>query len=206
MRQQGLTLECINLLEEIANTNDIQLIWVPAHSGIYGNIQADAIAKFAATEATSGPEPFVAPYRNVGRSTNDKWLEEQMNVAWRGERRCAHTKHFILNVNPKITEQLLNMSRQEVRVVTGLITGHCRLNDHFAKIGMRDDPDCDLCGRERETAMHIICSCRSLNRCRMEIYRKEVLTAEEICSNPLRKLVKYHEKCCEAYSRLSRIF
>lgn len=53
---------------------------------------------------------------------------------------------------------------------TGILTGHIRLNSN---IGLRDDPDCDLCGRDRESAAHFLCNCTGFSSIRLEI-----LTAE----------------------------
>ena len=40
-----ILLECINSLNDISNSNEICIKWVPGHAGIYGNELVDAMAK-----------------------------------------------------------------------------------------------------------------------------------------------------------------
>lgn len=44
--QSKLTLECVSMLEQLAETMEVTLIWIPSNSGFYGNETADRIAKF----------------------------------------------------------------------------------------------------------------------------------------------------------------
>lgn len=47
------------------------------------------------------------------------------------------------------------MSKKDIRITTGLIAGHCKLNQHLVRLGIRNDPDCDLCGNCGETAIYV---------------------------------------------------
>lgn len=50
------------------------------------------------------------------------------------------------NENAK-TKQIVDMSKSESRIATGLLTGHCKLEPtHLAQLRPSDDPDCNLCG------------------------------------------------------------
>jgi len=40
--------------------------------------------------------------------------------------------------------ELLSMSRNQLRIMTGLLTGHCHLKVHLFKIGLVCSPECDM--------------------------------------------------------------
>lgn len=136
----------------------------------------------------------------------NEWLVSQLAQMWRNERRCAHTKTFVHNADPGITKQILNMSKADTRMVIGLLTGHCKLNHHLARLRIRDDPDCDLCGTTTETAIHIICECSGVARIRQNIYGVETILPADICKFPLHKLVFFFKQCCESHIHLANVF
>ena len=44
-----LMLQCLGQLNELANGNNVQLVWVPGHSKIQGNEKADQLARHGAS-------------------------------------------------------------------------------------------------------------------------------------------------------------
>ena len=54
-----LAWECIKALNQLSETNNVALIWVPGHSGIKGNEKADQLAKKEAAGKPIGPEPIL---------------------------------------------------------------------------------------------------------------------------------------------------
>jgi hypothetical protein len=56
----------------------------------------------------------------------------------------------------------LNMSRQQLSVVFGLLTGHLGLNSHLHKIGNDVNPLCRRCLNGNEIVEHMLCECESL--------------------------------------------
>jgi hypothetical protein len=43
--------------------------------------------------------------------------------------------------------------------MVGLLTGHCQLKGHRFKFGLTDDPICERCLEEDESATHILRDC-----------------------------------------------
>lgn len=189
----------------MAARNEVTLTWIPAHSAIYGNTLADNIAKFAADEIVLGPEPIIAINRSLGKKTNDQWLQKETESAWRCTQLCD-TKCFLKEASHKISNQLLKMTKHESQIITGIITGHCKLNAHLAKLRIRNDPDCDLCGRENETAKHLSCECSALKEIRKSIYAREVIPPQEVCVEALHKIAHFYKTSCEKCPRLINVF
>jgi ribonuclease HI len=51
-----LVAECLDALSELACLNEVTLVWVPGHRGIFGN-EADKLARQASAKPLLGPEP-----------------------------------------------------------------------------------------------------------------------------------------------------
>ena len=62
------------------------------------------------------------------------------------------------------------MSRQQLSVVIGLLTGHLGLNGHLYKIGKDINPLCRRCLSGNETGEHLLCECESLTMSRGRIF------------------------------------
>ena len=56
----------------------------------------------------------------------------------------------------RLARYALGLSRQHLRVLTGLLTGHATLNRHLAVMKIRTDPICSACSEEDETAIHFL--------------------------------------------------
>lgn len=204
--ESGLVLECVRLLEQLSQSCDIKLVWLPAHSNIYGNETADKIAKYAADQQTVGPEPLMAINRQTIKKTNKLWLQENTMLAWRGANGCEHTKRFVATTTERVSNQLIEMSKSDIRITTGIITGHCRLNQHLMRLGIRNDPDCDLCGRTSETGAHFLCECSALINQRKRHFSKTLTTPSEVCKGNLLNIVRFYKECSETYNHILRAF
>jgi hypothetical protein len=92
--------------------------------------------------------------------------------------RCLGNQHRMLWQNLGITQwqaqelilgpcrgtkvKLLSFNRTQLRVVTGLLTGHNTLRRHLHLMRLMDSPLCRKCGAEDETSAHILCRCEAL--------------------------------------------
>ena len=66
--------------------------------------------------------------------------------------------------------KLLNMSRQQLSVVIGLLTGRLGLNGHLYKIGKDINPLCRRCLSGNETVEHLLYECKPLTMSRGRIF------------------------------------
>ncbi|KAJ8968475.1 hypothetical protein NQ317_013970 [Molorchus minor] len=54
-----LVLECRKTLNDLASRNKVILTWVPGHSGVRGNEEADRLAREGSAMYPIGPEPIL---------------------------------------------------------------------------------------------------------------------------------------------------
>ena len=128
-----------------------------------------AFNKGADTSFT-GPEPVLGlPHGVVKRAIGD-WMERRHIECWKSGKDCKHSKALKEGPQQSRATELLNMSRQQLSVVIGLLTGHLGLNSHLHKIGKDINPLCRSCLNGNETVEHLLCECESLTMSRGRIF------------------------------------
>ena len=132
-----MLISSINILSQ---TTKIVLQWIPAHTGIGGNEKADRLAKAGSREEQ--PQTILS-YQEVRTLIKNK------------------SKGFIKNKNEGYNphqDALHHLSRQEETTIFRLRTGHCGLNSHLKRIGVKPSPICP-CGEADQTPQHVLQSC-----------------------------------------------
>ena len=134
---------------------------MPGYEGILGNERADELAKKGADTQFTGPEPVLGlPYSVVKRVIVD-WMERKLKESWKSSKDCKYSKALMEGPQQGRAIKLLNMRRQQLSVVIGLLIGHLGLNGHLHKIGKDINPLC-RCLNGNETVEHLLCECESL--------------------------------------------
>lgn len=180
-------------------------MWIRARSGIRGNEMADELAKTAASATALGPEPFLPIDYSVVKSKIERWLERSIDTNWRAANTGNQTKIFIKSQSGKSTMQLTRLYKPSLRIAVGLLTGHAKVNYHLKKMGMRDDPDCRLCGRAEETTSHLICECQSLRNLKKDCLGSDQTIPNSVQKN-IHKIVDWFKVASEFDERLKAIF
>jgi len=67
-----------------------------------------------------------------------------------------------LGMTQLLTEMSTRNSRNQLRIMTGLQTGHCHLKGHLFKLALVNSPECNRCKQASKTASHILCDCEAL--------------------------------------------
>jgi hypothetical protein len=68
----------------------------------------------------------------------------------------------MLGPSARRMKDLLKLSRDQLRWVVGLFTGHCHLKGHLFKLGLTDDSTCERCLEKDKSATHILCDCEAI--------------------------------------------
>ena len=97
-------------------------------------------------------------------------LFEEWNIEWVTSPIASHTKLFFPTVSDAAVLATLNTDAETVQV----LTGHCMLNYHSAKIKKRASANCE-CGAEEETVQHFLFHC-NLYQHPLSLFRRAVLS------------------------------
>ena len=97
------------------------------------------------------------------------WSSEQSGTGWIGNtecwksgKDCKHSKALMEGPQQIRATKLLSVSRQQLSIVIGLLTGHLDLYGHLHNIGKDINPLCRRCFNGNETVEHLLCECESL--------------------------------------------
>lgn len=134
---------------------NIIFLWVPSHSGIFGNEQADSLSKSAVNlhEIIQDHVPFNDQKKHVRNSLMEKW-----NGRWN---ECIDHKLYEIKTTTAPWETSLRESRYESVIVCRLRIGHTRYtHDYLMK--KCNPPQCDICHCPI-TIQHILINCPKYN-------------------------------------------
>ncbi|KAJ8919400.1 hypothetical protein NQ315_016493 [Exocentrus adspersus] len=183
-----LVWDCVKALQELGSQNKLTLAWVPGHKGHKGNEEADRLAREGAGRALIGPEPFCGIAKTHVRASIDEWMDGKSWEWWRKLPQQRQAKMFIKGRSARLTDDLLGQNRKAIRIIVGLLTGHCRLNKHMSLMGLAEEATCRFCSEEEETAVHVLCQCEGLARLRFLILGEENPSASSYTEAPLSRL------------------
>jgi hypothetical protein len=88
----------------------------------------------------------------IGEWTGRKYEEHYQSIG--GQKQV---KGFLKKPALKKAGELLSLNRNQLRVVTGFLTGHWHSKELLFKLGLVNSPECDRCKLATETASHILC-------------------------------------------------
>jgi hypothetical protein len=162
---------------------------VPGHSSVEGSEKADQLAKLGADEPLLGPEPFCGITRKTARRAIDLWAQSKARMAWKHTPGQRHAKKMINKSLNKLTSGLHILSGNQMRLVVGLLTGHCHLRKHLHRLGIcKEEPVCRKYMGE-ETAHHIVFECEALGRIRYSVLLPSGFELETIHQEPIKPLL-----------------
>jgi ribonuclease HI len=138
----------------------IDIQWIKAHTGAFGNTEADELAKQGArlediTDSTI-PIPLSLIKQKIDNCFRDTWAEQ-----WTNYPKARQTKFFFKIPDKHKAKQIYYCSRDEVNTITRCITGHNAFSYHLSHVDPEaHEPFCRFCDdHSYETFIHFITDC-----------------------------------------------
>ena len=147
-------------VQRLCANNRVTLHWIPGHSNFQGNERADGLARMASDSVVSGPEPFLPVTSCRIKTAIRDWCRARHCKRWRASTKSRGTKLWLSTPWYNGGSPMINTAdRNSIRLIVGLITGHCQLNQHRHTIGLSDSPRCNNCDAAIETPYHFLSEC-----------------------------------------------
>jgi len=154
-----LVASCRWALTHLAEQNQVSIAWVPGHSDIEGNEEADALAKEGTKVALEYARPLLPLPMATVKAAVRRNFDRKHEKAWWAEDRFRETKEAVGWAPAWLKQRLLKMNRKGARWITQMITGHCSLSVHRYRAKMVADETCPKCLMEPETPDHHVGKC-----------------------------------------------
>jgi ribonuclease HI len=183
--------EARNALNALAKDRTVILRWIPGHSNILGNEEADTLAKAGVMQPRNEHDPNIGLAPNIGKFFINSWAETAHFVRWQAEQKCRQAKEIITKLPSNSTVRwLLSLKRNEIRLLVGILCGHCGLNRHLHLMRLANSPNCNFCG-DSELSFHFLCECPRYDVIRMNTLGKAVVSKEEVSKLPWKDIMAF---------------
>ena len=100
-------------------------------------------------------------YKSCQRS--DQGLDEQKTYVALAVHTCTKAGYgiFFLPFKKKLGN-CSTWAQTQLRIMRGLLTGHCNIKAHLFKVCLVNGVGCDKCNQASEIASHVLCGCEAL--------------------------------------------
>ncbi|KAK9504545.1 hypothetical protein O3M35_010858 [Rhynocoris fuscipes] len=97
-------------------------------------------------------------------------MKKKSQESWLETPAMRQTKLLMKSRSNRFTADLLNLDRQTVRMIVGVLTGYCRLNKYMCHLRITEDDLCRFPSQEEESAAQVLCHCYGLAELRFRIF------------------------------------
>ena len=109
-----------------------------------------------------GPEPFCGVGASVWKEMLNKRVDKERQILFSNRMGLRQSKLLLGNYNRIRSETCIRLSRNNLRLTTGLLTGHCAPREHLFRMGVVSSPTCRFCYDENASSEHILGTCGAL--------------------------------------------
>lgn len=100
---------------------------------IHSNIDSNEIADSLDSKPFIGPKPRLKAPKSFLKGHINKWKWSAFRKDWK-------------SIDIKNSSYFLSLSRRNIERITGILTRHCPLNQHFHHLGLTNSPLCTNSG------------------------------------------------------------
>uniref|UniRef100_A0A6V7LAJ9 RNase H type-1 domain-containing protein n=1 Tax=Bracon brevicornis TaxID=1563983 RepID=A0A6V7LAJ9_9HYME len=155
--------ECVDRMNLLTKENWLHVTWVPGHSGIRGNEEANRLAQEGANRRPETSEMKVGIHPSILKTRLVAWSNEQTLHAWHEAPGMRHTKALLNGPSVRLAEKLIDLPRRDLRLMVGMITGRWPTRAYRARCNKDVQPLCWRCGHAEETSLHLLTRCTELD-------------------------------------------
>ena len=184
---------CWNILQNLGANNALTLSWVPGHSGIEGNEKADELARRGSENELIGPEPCLPLSDSFFRMRVKQWMGTRHKRIWKDLKTCEQTRDYLVEPNNSVSNAIWKLPKPKMRIVVGIITGHCLVNKHLHNLKITQSSLCDKCNSDEESAFHLVCLCPSYARLRLKVLGDHTLNLDQYRALSVNDILKFVE-------------
>jgi hypothetical protein len=166
-------------------------MWVPGHEGIVGNETADQLEKTGSQHPFIGPEPACGISVEVAKKAVRDWTNRNHEEYWESTNGLREAQGFIQGPSAGRTKDLLKLNRDQLRWVVRLLTGHCHLKGHLFKLELANNPICERCLEEDQSATHILCDCQAIAYLRFRHLGEFFMEPSDYYDAPIDKVLHF---------------
>lgn len=204
-----ITADIVRLIDhlQIQKGVQVEVRWVPAHTGILGNEKADAAAKEATgwrANSVSAANRAAPPERLYPlQATLKTWIKQEVQKEWEYSWTTETRGRTCYKYNPKPTHRVLRLhekrSKRHSSLLIQMRTEKIGLRDFLYQRGVPDiaHPRC-ACGEGRETVMHVLMRCRRFK----DLRRQELLGIPG--RSDLRAILNEHKAATKAINFIEK--
>jgi hypothetical protein len=149
-------------LDNLAPKNSISRMPLTHIQKQFNQCVADQLARQGSSHPPMGPQPALGIFAKVAKEVIRDWMSRKHEEYWQSVRGQRQAKGFLKKPSAKKAGKLLNLSRNQLKILTGLLTGHCHLKGHLCNLGLVNSPECDRCKQASQVASHVLCDCEAL--------------------------------------------
>jgi hypothetical protein len=122
------------------------MVQVPGYRGLDGNETTDKLAKQHYSHPLTGPEPATGISTQTTRGVKRDWMSKKHEDYLQSTHGQRQVKGFLKTPSAKKGGELFNLNRNQLRILTVLLTGHCHLKGHKLELAASLQ-----CGRGKHT-------------------------------------------------------
>jgi hypothetical protein len=160
--------EVMGLISAAQNVCKVSLHWVKGHANVTGNEYADCLAKQGNEQVLQTATPVVPLSGSQVKNAINREFHGRWQKSWSARTDLVHTRAMIPIIDSRASKQMLQYNRQDLQLLTQIITGHCLLGRHVSK-WREISSICRLCCEGLESPHHLLEECPALTLEQMQL-------------------------------------